>query len=188
MRRIWIPDAHLRSVFDLDLAELRQRGIRGLVFDLDNTLGPWGFRSWDPRVQQHLEAIEAQGFRIGFASNGDPRGTVRPEPGTDGRPWRFGAGKPGTDGLREVLTSLELAPHEAAMVGDQIFTDVWSAKRLGMHAILVRPVDPASESPFTRLKRGAERLILQAHGLWHPESRRPRLDGDAIDPEEGDPV
>jgi hypothetical protein len=45
------------------------------------------------------------------------------------------------------------------MVGDQLFTDILGARRLGIHAILVSPLSDR-ELPHTRLKRRIERFLL----------------------------
>ena len=44
-------------------------------------------------------------------------------------------------------------------VGDQLFTDVWGAKRTGIHNILVRPIDPKEEIQIV-LKRYLEKIVL----------------------------
>ena len=44
-------------------------------------------------------------------------------------------------------------------VGDQLFTDVWGAKRTGIHSILVKPIHPKEEIQIV-LKRYLERIIL----------------------------
>ena len=44
-------------------------------------------------------------------------------------------------------------------VGDQLFTDVWGAKRSGIYSILVRPIHPKEEIQIV-LKRYLERIVL----------------------------
>ena len=44
-------------------------------------------------------------------------------------------------------------------VGDQLFTDVFGAKRIGMRNILVRPIDPKEEIQIV-LKRYLENVVL----------------------------
>ncbi|MFB6285474.1 MAG: YqeG family HAD IIIA-type phosphatase [Candidatus Bipolaricaulia bacterium] len=165
------PHQHLSSVFELDLDGLRARGIRGVIFDLDNTLGPWGFTEWDERILRWLADVEAAGFALAFLSNdeGIDRKSVRVE--LSGYPLRFNAGKPGTRAFWEMLGALGMDPNEVAMVGDQIFTDVLGATRVGLHTVLVRPFDPATESRSTRVRRWLERQILRLSGQREPEAR-----------------
>ena len=47
-------------------------------------------------------------------------------------------------------------------VGDQLFTDVWGAKRAGIPNILVKPIHPKEEIQIV-LKRFLERLVLRSY-------------------------
>ncbi len=58
------------------------------------------------------------------------------------------------------------------MVGDQLFTDVLGAKRLGLYTILVRPVAPNREGPSVRFRRWLERQILRLGGSSGSEAQR----------------
>ena len=44
-------------------------------------------------------------------------------------------------------------------VGDQLFTDVWGAKRVGIYSILVKPIHPKEEIQIV-LKRYLEKIVL----------------------------
>jgi predicted HAD superfamily phosphohydrolase YqeG len=44
-------------------------------------------------------------------------------------------------------------------VGDQLFTDVWGAKRTGMKSILVKAIHPKEEIQIV-LKRYLEKIVL----------------------------
>ena len=44
-------------------------------------------------------------------------------------------------------------------MGDQLFTDVWGAKRAGMYTILVKPIHPKEEIQIV-LKRYLEKIVL----------------------------
>jgi len=161
MMRKLLPDERHDSVYDLDFEKLWARGVRGIIFDLDNTLGPWGFARWEERALVWLGAVKARGFRVGFLSNHEGEGRERLLESLDGNPIVFDARKPRLAGFRRVLEKLNLPPSEVVMVGDQLFTDVWGAKRLGLYCILVRPVAPEREGPLVRLRRWLERFILR---------------------------
>ena len=44
-------------------------------------------------------------------------------------------------------------------VGDQLFTDIWGAKRAGLRTFLTKPIDPAEEIQIV-LKRYLEKPVL----------------------------
>lgn len=157
--RMFLPDEELGSIFELDPAELRRRGKRGIIFDLDNTLGRRGAREIEERVLELLSRLEEEGFLIGILSNNEGVERERLERIFDGYPVYFNAQKPRRHGFRYLLREMDLRPEETVMVGDTLFTDIWGAKRLGIYAILVRPVDP-HEPPLIKLGRLVARLLL----------------------------
>jgi len=71
--------------------------------------------------------------------------------------WR--ARKPFPFGLRRVLGLFGVRAGQAAMIGDQVFTDVLGGNLAGLYTILVEPLEPTRESPFTRFNRLLERFI-----------------------------
>ncbi len=164
-----LPDEQRDSVYELDLDGLWTRGIRGIIFDLDNTLGPWGFPKLDGEVRRWLKGVEARGFRIGFLSNHEGDGREELWVSLNRHPVVFRAAKPRLGGYRRMLEGMGLPPEAVAMVGDQLFTDILGAKRLGLYAILVRPVAPEREEGFARLRRWLERQILR---LARPRASR----------------
>lgn len=72
------------------------------------------------------------------------------------------AQKPRRRGLRHVARRMGLSPKQMAVIGDQIFTDVWAANRAGMLSVLVEPVKK-KESLFFKLKRVLERPVLRLY-------------------------
>ena len=54
---------------------------------------------------------------------------------------------------------LGCTPKNCLFVGDQLFTDVWGAKKAGMHTILVKPIHPKEEIQIV-LKRRLEKIVL----------------------------
>jgi HAD superfamily phosphatase (TIGR01668 family) len=160
------PDQRLDSVFQLDTGALRRSGIRGIIFDLDSTLGPWGFARFDPKILRFLRALDGQGFALGFLSNHGGQGREALQASLDGRPLLFKARKPQRAGFVQLLNVMKLSASEVAVVGDQLFTDIWGAKRLGFFAILVPSVDLSCEPRLMGLRRRIEQIVL--HLLARP--------------------
>ena len=67
--KLFVPDAVVPSVVDLDLADLKRRGIAGLLIDIDNTLVPWGNPQMDERLAEWIGRAKAAGFKICLVSN-----------------------------------------------------------------------------------------------------------------------
>lgn len=155
------PRSRATSVHAIDYRALRARGVRGLIFDLDNTLARWRAGPPGEEVRALLRRLQQEGFRVAVLSNG--RLSQRPEViqffQNLGIPVIYPARKPLPGGIRRALQTLGLPPREAALVGDQLFTDVLGGNLAGLFTILVEPLDPGRESPFTKLNRLLERLV-----------------------------
>ncbi|MBZ4668522.1 MAG: YqeG family IIIA-type phosphatase, partial [Defluviitaleaceae bacterium] len=52
--------------------------------------------------------------------------------------------------------------NETALIGDQIFTDVWGGNKAGIKTILVVPVSERDEW-VTKIKRGLERIVIKIY-------------------------
>ena len=156
MLRAPVPDLLLPSVLALTPEALRRRGVKLLLLDLDNTLAPYGVNDVSPEIRRWLAALTGAGIEPYIFSNN--RG---------GRPAAFAgqlalgfvgrAKKPNPRRLLALLAEKGLERGEAALVGDQIYTDIFCARRAGVLAVAVRPIDAraphralryASESPF----------------------------------------
>lgn len=159
----WLPDLVCRDVHAVPWEALVASGVRAVVLDLDNTLGPWGLTELTPHALALLTDLRERGLQVGLLSNAGRRRRARLEAQLAplGIPLILRAGKPLKRGFLEALRLLGASPERTVMVGDQWLTDVVGAKRLGLRTVLVAPVDPRSESRWTRARRRLERRLLR---------------------------
>lgn len=152
------PKAQLASVMELTPQWLQERGLRGLLLDLDNTLVPYK-ASGDPSGQltDWLQAMHDAGIVVFLVSNAR-RKRLRYWAGKLALPGIGLAGKPWF-GFRRALRRLGLEAHEVAAVGDQLFTDVLGGNLIGAYTVLVPPLS-SRELGYTKLVRKLERWIL----------------------------
>lgn len=159
------PSIKCRSIYDLDLAELRSIGIKGLMFDIDNTLEPYAQAVPSDRLCTWLSGLCEQGFRIAIVSNAKQERVERFCAGFPKASFPLEvisvaeSGKPLDKGFREACNRMSLEPSQTAMIGDQLFTDIWGGNRFGAMTILVKPIAPDLEPPFVRFKRFFERFF-----------------------------
>ncbi len=175
------PDEIIPRLEQIDQQALLERGIRGLLIDVDNTLVNWrGHRIPKQRVAW-LKAAK-DNFAICLLSNSitarrlQHLGKVLALPYV-GR-WGWGR-KPFGGGYREAFKLISVPPSQTAMIGDQLLTDVFGGNRLGMHTILVHTLSD-SEFFITRINRWIEAIIrarLTHRGLWPPVTGREILAG-----------
>ena len=74
----------------------------------------------------------------------------------------FKAGKPKTAGYRNAMERMETTAENTLFVGDQLFTDVWGARRCGIYSILVQPIARHEEIQIV-LKRYLEKIVLASY-------------------------
>ncbi|MCL6631053.1 MAG: YqeG family HAD IIIA-type phosphatase [Alicyclobacillus herbarius] len=178
MPKLWtnfMPDEYVESVYAIDLDKLYQDGRRLLLTDLDNTLVPWN----DEVIPDELVAWYARVTRLGFelciVSNNRGVRVVEFAERLGARAIAA-ARKPKPDAFLSAMQATGVTPQQTVMVGDQLFTDIRGARRLGIYTILVLPI---SEREWwgTRFTRVAERLVFR--GLERRGLVRPNREGKA---------
>ena len=151
------PDAEAESAYGIDYSHLYKTGYRGIIFDIDNTLVPHGAPA-DDRVVRFFEELRENGFETLLLSNNkEPR--VKSFAEKVGAKYIYKAGKPGRAGYEKAMELMKPGPENTLFVGDQLFTDVWGAKRAGIANILVKPIHPKEEIQIV-LKRYLEKVVL----------------------------
>lgn len=152
-------DQVVRHLCDISLNELAARGVRGILIDMDNTLTPWRSHIISPEIELWLGKLRELGMSACLVSNAGTVKRVRPVADRLGIPWVTRAAKPLARGFRRGMKLINTTPETTAMVGDQVFTDIYGANRLGIYTILVDPMT-SKEALITRmLQRPLERLI-----------------------------
>lgn len=163
------PDMYVASLEGVDLDALAARGIKGLLIDRDKTLTAWRSREVSAARREWVAAAKER-FSLCVVSNTIFYRGVRAVGDSLGIPVviRWGLGrKPLPGAFRAGLRQIGVAPAEAAMIGDQLFTDIAGAKLQGLFTVLVEPVH-GPEFPGTELIRPLERMLLRRWGL-HPQ-------------------
>ena len=62
----------------------------------------------------------------------------------------------------EAMAEMNTTCETTVFIGDQLFTDVWGAKRCGIRNILVKPIHPKEEIQIV-LKRVLEKIVLSSY-------------------------
>ncbi|HHT72764.1 MAG TPA: YqeG family HAD IIIA-type phosphatase [Firmicutes bacterium] len=168
MRQL-VPDQVLSSVLDIDLVALKGRGIKGLLIDLDNTIVRWGESYMEPVFASWIRKARQAGFEVCLVSNAMPS-RVEAFASKLSVPSVSQAMKPLGRAFRRALQVLGLNAQEVAVIGDQLFTDVYGGNRLGLYTILINPLS-TRELRSTRLMRRLERRLFKTmakRGLVSP--------------------
>lgn len=158
MFKTFYPDVWMDSAYAVDYEALYQKGYRGIIFDVDNTLVEHGAPA-DARAVALFERLHRIGFSVMLLSNNKEPRVKSFAQQVKYAGYIFKADKPSVTGYQEAMTRMGTDKDSTLFVGDQLFTDVWGAKRTGIFNILVKPIDPKEEIQIV-FKRKLEAVVL----------------------------
>ena len=128
----FFPDIYVKSVFELPLEDLKKLGIRGLVFDIDNTVAPFDVAEPDEEIVELFAFLRKEGFKLCILSN-NTKERVQLFNRRLGALAIHKGGKPGIKKLNRAMEIMGTTPKTTAMVGDQVFTVVRTPGRTALH-------------------------------------------------------
>lgn len=157
MLRRFYPKRLAPSSYDIDYEKLYQEGYRGILFDIDNTLVEHGADA-TPRAVELFKRLRKIGFQTCLISNNSEERVCRFNKDIKSN-YIYKANKPSTKNYLKAIEIMGTRIDNTVFVGDQLFTDVYGANRVGMMTYLVKPIHPKEEIQIV-LKRKLERIVL----------------------------
>ena len=152
------PDMYIKSIEYLPLKELKHRGIEALVFDIDNTIAPYDVAEPDDWALGILNKIKREGFKICLLSNNNEE-RIKIFNRRIGAYAYWKAGKPGIKTLKMAMEAMGTDKNSTAIVGDQVFTDVWCGHNAGILSIMTAPICGRDQF-VTKIKRPLEKIVM----------------------------
>jgi len=132
-----IPDMLLKCVKDIKL----DKKYNTYFFDFDNTLMPWHSDNLSNDILNLILKLVNNNIKVIIASNG--------------KGYRFenikrqlpkeidilqGLGKPKTKKLKRYILNNKINTEKAIFIGDNLITDIYTANKLGLSTIKVKPI------------------------------------------------
>ncbi len=151
------PWAEASSAYQIDYQKEYDNGVRGVLFDVDNTLVPHGAPATE-QAKKLFEKLHRIGLKTCIISN-NKEARVSPFAKAVGSDYIYKAGKPSAHGYEQGMKRIQTTPDTTIFIGDQIFTDIYGANRAGIRTYLVKPIHPKEEIQIV-LKRYLERIVL----------------------------
>lgn len=157
-----IPDRILPGFQALTPALLKESGIRCLLSDIDNTLVTYDDARPTGELLAWLSSLKENGITVIFLSNNNEARVSLFAEGL-GFAYYAKARKPFAKKARLALSQAGFAPEESALLGDQLFTDIWAGKALHLAATFLVPPIRDKKSLFVRAKRLLEKPFLSCY-------------------------
>lgn len=154
------PRSFVDNLWDVDIDDLAARGIRFVLLDLDNTILPWRSRDIPDESHRWIKKAREAGIKLAIASNTRNPARLNALSKALDLPCVHRILKPRRGGLLRAMALIGAEPKETAIIGDQVFTDVWGGNRLRLYTILVRPMH-RREFIGTKVSRVAEWFLLR---------------------------
>lgn len=153
----FFPDCRIKSVYDYDFVALYNKGYRLIIFDIDNTLVEHGMPATQ-RAVMLFKRLKDIGFKTCLISNNSRQRVQSFYESVKADDFIAKAHKPNKSGYLLCIKNAGEKIETTAFFGDQLFTDIYGAKRLGILSIVVNPIDKREELQIV-LKRLLERIV-----------------------------
>lgn len=153
------PDYNLKRIYDIDLQELKNQGIKTILFDLDSTLMASKSATYSVEIINWLKEVRKD-FFIAVVSNNKNEDYIEKVREISDFPLLFNACKPKTCVIKDFLAKHSVDISSCVIVGDRPLTDILCGKKLGCKTILVDSITAETESKLVRVVRKLERLTI----------------------------
>ena len=153
------PKLITEELTDLTADALKERGIRLLMMDFDNTNVPYTTDTPTEKMAAWLSRMAKSEIQLCVVSN-SKNNRVKIFCDKYGIDCITHARKPFTKGINECLAKYQIPASEAALVGDQIFTDTFGANNAGVMPILVKAIH--NHNIWLKLRHVAELPFIYA--------------------------
>lgn len=135
----FLPKFIFPKITDISAKFLSEHGISLLLMDYDNTMLPYTVDEPTDELLQWIAKLKAAGITLCIVSNSHKQRV----PNFSKKYDIFcvtAAKKPFTKGINEALQRFKKEKSEAALVGDQIYTDVLGANLAGITSLIVKSI------------------------------------------------
>lgn len=153
------PKHRFANIFEITPELLSALGVKALLLDIDNTLALHKNPVPLSGAEDWIRAMERAGLKMIIVSNAAPE-RVSAFAKRVGLPFVAKGYKPLGIGFEKACAYLGIDRKHAAVVGDQIFTDMLGGNLFGVQTMLVEPVE-CEKGRFFRFKRHLEKKILK---------------------------
>ena len=154
-----LPRLIVKELPDITPELLRRHGIRLLMLDFDNTIVPYTTNIPTDTMEMWLRNMVQTDIQLCVVSN-SKRDRVKIFCEKYRIPCITHAKKPFSKGINQCLQKFSVPASEAAIVGDQIYTDVLGGNCAGVTSVLVKAIH--NHNIWLKLRHVAELPFIYA--------------------------
>jgi HAD superfamily (subfamily IIIA) phosphatase, TIGR01668 len=154
----YIPNMYQKDIYNINYKLLKEKNIKCLLFDLDNTIVPGHVKKAEQKTKDLFMKLKKEGFRVFIFSNSPSH---RLKPFKDFLEVEVNALslKPLQFSFKKIINKTGLKKEEIAIIGDQLLTDIIGGNKAGIFTILIDPIT-VKDQFVTKFNRKKENKIL----------------------------
>lgn len=127
-------------IIEIDMALLEKLGIKGIIVDLDNTLGGYDDELPPADVVEWMKGIRGAGYKVYLVSNNSHKTRASAYSERLGIPFKNLSLKPLPFKIISAIKEMGCRREEVILIGDQVRTDYFGARLAGTKIALVTPI------------------------------------------------
>ena len=159
MKHLLLPDYDFDTFSGITPEFLKELGKDCVLCDIDNTLVPYDQPLPTEEVVAWVKSLTDAGIKVILVSNNEKE-RVEKFNEAIGVPYMYKSGKPSRGTVTRALKILQSEKNKAVMLGDQLLTDVITARLSGITSLWV-PTIKKVETPFFRFKSAIEKPFIK---------------------------
>lgn len=159
MNEILLPKMYKKDIYNINYKLLKEKGIKYLLFDIDNTLADSKMHEPTKETIKLFKDLQKQGFELILFTNALPfrANKFKNALNVECIPM---ARKPYKTNYLKLIKNKNIKPKEIACIGDQLYTDIKGANNCNLYSILVDKISN-NEHLVTKLNRLKENKIYK---------------------------
>lgn len=157
------PNLYYKDIFSINYNYLIDNNIKYLLFDIDNTIGDGRRRNADSKTIDLFNTLKKD-FKIILVSNALPHRVKNFAKSLDIDDYYSLASKPLTYTYNKIIAKYNIEPDNIAAIGDQLYTDIKGANKVGITSILVDRISNY-EDLIPKINRLRENRIIKKYNL-----------------------
>ena len=154
----FVPNHYVQNVNDIDFQKLKDKNIKMILCDVDNTLLIVGEKMPTADAFSFLEKAKNEGIKVILFSNGKTERISKLAAKLD-LEFNGLSKKPFSKSYELMLERYHLSSENIAVIGDQLLTDILGGNKMNMYSILVDPITK-HETIWTKINRSIEFFVL----------------------------
>lgn len=153
----YLPDIYKKNIFAINYDKLKKKGIKCLIFDLDNTLALIDSTKVESSVKELINKLK-KAFLVVIVSNSPKKRVSKfsEDLGVDSYPFAL---KPTIRTLKKIKSKYNLESKQIAIIGDQFITDMAYGYKGKITKIFVDPL-AVKDLKITNINRYLEEKIM----------------------------